>query len=156
MLAVVIAAGLLLAACGSGTDNARVDTGGPRTTSSHPASGALAVPTSNQAEGPRCPAEAPGSYTGELVAGFPSTAGELRTFGPAGGPGPAHGRWPELADGTPLALCWYDGVVAKSPPPGGDGPVQPHDRFAVVVFSGERVELLVSGYRDRLTPTGPE
>lgn len=71
-------------------------------------------------------------------------------------------------DGTPIAafedpandglvVCWADGHIPKSPPPGVDGaPPTPFDRVVfTATMDGEVVEMKQAGYRDRLPISAP-
>ncbi len=58
-------------------------------------------------------------------------------------------RWPELAGDTPAVLCYIDGFVPKAPPGG-----EPHDR-SVIGVAGTHVDLIMSGYSDRLEIRAP-
>lgn len=146
----------LLAGCADAGGSSEVVTG--ETTEPATSAPATAVVPSAQGTPVPCPPAGPGTLRGSLIASFPSTAGQLKAFGPLGVQEPSVSRnWADVTDETPASLCWYDGMVAKSPPPGPDGAVQPpFDRFAVAVFSSERFEFLVAGYQQHLQPRGPE
>lgn len=57
-----------------------------------------------------------------------------------------------------LVVCWADGLVPKSPPPGADGgePSRPFDRVVfTATMDGDVRDMKQAGYRDELPVSSP-
>lgn len=138
----LIAAGLIaLAACGDSN------------TTADEASGRK--PANTEAEDQCASSTPPGA---KMIAAYLSSMGDVRDWiDSRGPPAPGDHLHPERPDDQPVAVCWYDGDVAKSPPPDlQSGESKPFNRFVLVVGPDGDSDGLIAGYRDNLRPVPPK
>jgi hypothetical protein len=88
-----------------------------------------------------------------VIATYQSTVGEVRAWADRGEVKTREGRFPGRSDDESVALCWYDGPVAKSPPASG---AAAFDRYVTMVDERGQADWVMAGYRDRLKPEPPK
>jgi hypothetical protein len=134
----------LLTACGTATSQNVV--------SQHPTA-AAAGPAASMNVDPRCDIDE-GSST--PVASYATTIRDLRAWLDREAVKVGANRWSNRAPDEVVLLCWYDGFVAKSPPPDPEGRVAaPFDRYAMFVDPAGARTMVVAGYADRLPVEAP-
>lgn len=135
---------VLLTACGTDTSQ--------KVASQHPTAAANAPAASTNVD-PRCGIDQ-GSST--AVASYATTIGDLRAWLDRDAVKAGGSRWSDRAPDELVVLCWYDGLVGKSPPPDAEGRVAaPFDRYALFVDPAGVRTMILAGYADRLPVEAP-
>lgn len=134
----------VLTACGTDT-SANVVSQHPTATAAGPATSANLDPRCDFDQGSSTP-----------VASYATTIGDLRAWLDRDAVKVGANRWSDRASDEVIVLCWYDGLIGKSPPPDSEGRVAaPFDRYALFVDPAGARTMVVAGYADRLPVEAP-